>query len=57
MDGKARCADNIKFKGNRIFGDEDECVLRFEKCDFADISDNAFLGKTIIEKTNGEGNQ
>lgn len=54
---EARCADNIKFKGNRIFGDEDECVLRFEKCDFADISDNAFLGKTIIEKTNGEGNQ
>lgn len=51
---EARCAENIRFADNRIFGEENECVLRLEKCDFSDISDNVFAGKIAVEKTDCE---
>lgn len=48
---EARCADNICFCGNRIFGEEEECVIRTDNCGFTDISDNTFSGKIIIEES------
>ena len=47
---EARCTDNIKFVGNRINGEEEECVIHTEKCGFADISDNSFAGRIVSKE-------
>lgn len=51
---EASCTDHIRFIGNRIFGGEEECIIRTQKCACADISDNSFSGEIIIEDSEQE---